>query len=150
MSFIGFQSTRLNYSTSSLIRKYTTMVPDCFGRGKKIRIMSYTPNPLRLGLSINFRTRIEKASLDLIFLLPMILGVVQMDDRHVEITQGALVDGMDQTAKHQSVTVIPATGSVISGWRGTTAHDMLIGMLYRRRGEENISTVRHRMCNGYI
>lgn len=49
--------------------------------------------------------------------------------RDIKITQGALMNGVEEAAKHQPVTVIPATRLIVPGWRAMTAHDGRIGML---------------------
>lgn len=69
-------------------------------------------------------------SLDLETIFPII---VQNDGRYVEMSHGVRVDQVDQAAIHQSVTVIPATRLIVRGWRESTTHDILIGMLYGRR-----------------
>lgn len=53
---------------------------------------------------------------------------------------GSLVNGVDKPAKHQSVTIVPATRSVVRGRRAATAHDIQVGMLYgERRGKSKYS-----------
>lgn len=94
MSLIGVQSTHLQLFKQFLSPQIPNHGPRLFCEGGKF-VTSLTLKTYFVLVSINFRTQREKVSLDLIFLLPMILSVVQMDGRHVEIAQGALVNGMD-------------------------------------------------------
>ena len=57
------------------------------------------------------------------------------DSRDVKMMHGSLVDGVDKPAKHQSVTIVPATRSVVRGRRATAAHDIQVAMLYCERRE---------------
>lgn len=40
------------------------------------------------------------------------------------------MDGVDETAEHQAVPIVPAARLFVRGWRPVAAHDVHIGMLW--------------------
>lgn len=109
----GFSRVNLNNSIYSL---------KCTNQAPSTPLLSHTLSPLRRKRELEKRVAPKS---NCIFPPPIFIG---SDGRYAEIPHGARVDRPDQTAKHQSVTVVPATRVVVSDRRRTAAHDILVCM----------------------